>query len=190
MWLNSSSAKNLAGLDISVKPERSSSGREEPIQVVHGCRQLVPWCWVKSRRRSTPPRVASIQLRHSRGTAGVKPEERRGRRQSSCPSCLGRTRATMAGTTGCPRRRILKPAPVRIAGCNRLREAGLLVIADAARRGEYVPGPCTPPVTPPESSAKPPAEPRKGGGRRGVEGGGEVVTKSAVPEGAAGSPPF
>ena len=44
----------------------------------------------------------------------------------------------------------LKLLSVLIAGCNSLHEAGIASNRGSARRGEYVPGPCTPPVTPRE----------------------------------------
>ena len=69
--------------------------------MVHGCRQLVVRCWVKSRNERNPvARVASIQL-GTRETAGVEAEGRWGRRQVIMPLMPWAAHATMAGTTGC-----------------------------------------------------------------------------------------
>ena len=63
------------------------------------------------------------------------------------PYALGCTRATMAGTTGLPRReaeRIPQSRPqFGSQAATRLREAGVASNRGSACRGEYVPGPCT-----------------------------------------------
>src|SRR5690348_7629745 len=102
----------------------------------------------------------------------------------------------MAGTKGC-----------EIARWSESQKAGLssdwglqldpmksesLVIADQQRCGEYVPGPCTHRPSRHESwqHPKPVAQPLGGSRRRWGERLGRSRNKVAVPEGAAGSPPF
>src|SRR5690606_41375894 len=113
------------------------------------------------------------------------------------PYALGCKHATMAGTAGCD--------PVRGSGSLKAglsSDRGLqldpvkpesLVIADQQCRGEYVPGPCTHRPSRHESRQppKPVAQPLCGGsGRRRGRRLGRNRNKVAVPEGAAGSPPF
>ena len=113
------------------------------------------------------------------------------------PYVQGFTHATMAGTAGCDGAsrsgsrktglssdRSLQPGSVKVES---------LVIADQQRRGECVPGPCTHRPSSHESGQhpKPVAHPLVGGsGRRWGSRLGLSRNKVAVPEGAAGSPPF
>ena len=67
-----------------------------------------------------------------------------------------------------------------LQSATRLHEAGIASNRGSARRGEYVPGPCThrPSHHPSRLHPKSPAQPFEGGGAEGVEGeGGEVVTR-------------
>src|SRR3954454_10652866 len=112
------------------------------------------------------------------------------------PYVQGFTHATMAGTKGCD-----------IARWSESQKAGLssdwglqldpmksesLVIADQQRCGEYVPGPCTHPrhVTKVGNTRSRWPNPCGGSRRRWGWRLGRSRNKVAVPEGAAGSPPF
>ena len=66
------------------------------------------------------------------------------------PYVLGYTRATMVLTMGSKEATLanLKCTSVRIYSVTRVHEAGIASNRGSARRGEYVPGSCTPPVTP------------------------------------------
>ena len=62
------------------------------------------------------------------------------------PYDLGYTRATMAGKQRVEvgdDKLISKPVSVRIVVATRLHEVGIASNRGSARRGEYVPGPCT-----------------------------------------------
>ena len=180
MWLNSKQREE-PGLDMQVK-RRRRRGREPAGGA--WCRQKISEDVGLSPQRAQPlPRVASIQLGDSRGCRR-QAGGRWGRRQVIMPYALGRTRATMAGTEGLrPREgeRIPKSRPqFRSEAATRLREAGLLVIADQHAAVNTFPGlvhtarhttrvVCT-------RSRRP--NPPGGGGVEGVEGeGGEVVTR-------------
>jgi hypothetical protein len=93
------------------------------------------------------------------------------------PYVLGCKHATMAGTEGCETARLSESQKAGLSSDWGLQldpmKSESLVIANQQRRGEYVPGPC------------------KGGSRRRWGRRlGRSRNKVAVPEGAAGSPPF
>ncbi len=85
------------------------------------------------------------------------------------PYVQGYTRATMTGTKGCQTARWGQSQKAGLSTDKSLQldslKAESLVIPDQHSRGEYVPGPCTPPVTPWESTAPEVAEPTRKGGR-------------------------
>ncbi len=63
----------------------------------------------------------------------------------------GYTRATMVHTEEAKKRygaKLRKCIVVRIESATRLHEVGIASNRESECRGEYVPGPCTPPVTP------------------------------------------
>ena len=68
------------------------------------------------------------------------------------PYDLGYTRATMDRTKGSKTARLSQSNCSHFGSqsATRLREAGIASNRGSACRGEYVPGPCTPPVTPRE----------------------------------------
>ena len=120
-------------------------------QVVHGCRQLVPWCWVKSRNERNAL-VASELCRGLWETAGDKSEEGGDDVKSSCPLCLGLQTCYIGRYRGLQPVRGSESQKVGPGSDWRLQlasmKAELLVIADQQRRGEYVPRALyTPPVT-------------------------------------------
>src|SRR5450432_1947895 len=101
----------------------------------------------------------------------------------------------MADTKGCDTARWSESQKVGLSSDWGLQldpmKSESLVIADQQRCGEYVPGPCT--HRPSRKSVTPEAggPTRKGGSRRRWDRRlGRSRNKVAVPEGAAGSPPF
>ena len=157
-------------------------------------------CWVKSRNERNPYRLLpSGDAGHSGGTAGDKPEEGGDDVKSSWPLCPGlhtcyngRHRAKR----GREAERSAKKRPQSGSESEtRLREVGIASNRASARRGEYVPGPCThrPSHHPSGVRPKPAVQPQGGrclecarsrqSNRKGdaVEGslreGGEVVTR-------------
>src|ERR1041385_3198634 len=113
------------------------------------------------------------------------------------PYVLGCTRATMAGTMSCDTVRWSESQKAGLSSDWGLQldpmKSELLVIADQQCCGEYVPGPCTHRPSRPDRRSHPPpaAHPLVGGScRRGDWRLGRSRNKVAVPEGAAGSPPF
>ena len=126
-------------------------------------------CWVKSRNERNPRRVLPAgKAGHSRETAGVKPEEGGDDVKSSCPLCPGPHTCYNGRYRGLrPREgeRIPQSRPqFGSEAATRLREAGVASNRGSARRGEYVPGPCThrPSHHPSRLHPKPPAEPLRG----------------------------
>ena len=113
------------------------------------------------------------------------------------PYDLGYTRNTMAINRGKQDREVEQTPKSRLSSDCRLQlacmKSGIASNRGSACRGEYVPGPCThrpshhgESVTPEVSSLTA----REGAAEGGIDDWGEVVTKVAVSEGAAGSPPF
>ena len=125
-------------------------------------------CWVKSRNERNPRRVLPAfswaLTRDCRRQAGG----RRGRRQVIMPLM-----PWAAHVLQWPAQRVATPRggadpesrpQFGSQAATRLREAGVASNRGSARRGEYVPGPCThrPSHHPSRLHPKPPAEPRKG----------------------------
>ena len=110
------------------------------------------------------------------GTAGVKPEEGGDDVKSSCPSCPGPHTCYNGRYRGLPPRegeRIPQSRPqFGSQAATRLREVGVASNRGSARRGEYVPGPCThrPSHHPSRLHPKPPAEPPRGAEASKVRG--------------------
>ena len=105
-------------------------------------------CWVKSRNERNPcPLLPSGYAGHSEETAGDKPEEGGDDVKSARPLCLGlhtcyngRYKASRAreGELIAENR-----SQFGLQAATRLHEAGIASNRGSARRGEYVPGPCT-----------------------------------------------
>ena len=125
-------------------------------------------CWVKSRNERNPRRVLPAfswaLTRDCRRQAGG----RRGRRQVIMPLM-----PWAAHVLQWPAQRVATPRggadpksrpQFGSQAATRLREAGVASNRGSARRGEYVPGPCThrPSHHPSRLHPKPPAEPRRG----------------------------
>ena len=108
----------------------------------------------------------------------------------------GDTHATMAGATRSYRAKrmlIAKDGPSADWGLQLApMKAELLVTAYQPWRGEYVPGPCThrPSRHGSWQGLKSVGQPQGGSGRGPGQRLGRSRNKVAVPEGAAGSPPF
>ena len=149
-------------------------------------------CWVKSRNE----RHTRCQLPCLAGPPG--PTRRKvGMTSSQHGSYVqGYTHATMAGTTrsdGATRSESHQSrSQLGLQAATRLHERGVASNRRSAHCGEYVPGPCTHRPSRHESwrRLKSVSEPfghsRRGWGQRL----GRSRNKVAVPEGAAGSPPF
>jgi hypothetical protein len=105
-------------------------------------------CWVKSRNERNPcPLLPSGYAGHSEETAGDKPEEGGDDVKSARPLCLGlhtcyngRYKASRAreGELIAENR-----SQFGLQAATRLHEVGIASNRGSARRGEYVPGPCT-----------------------------------------------
>ena len=114
------------------------------------------------------------------------------------PYVQGFTHATMAGTTGCDRATWSRSLKAGLSSDWSLQPGSMksesLVIADQHCRGECVPGSCTHRPSSHESRQHPKcvAQPAYAGGSvlRWGRRLGLSRNKVAVPEGAAGSPPF
>src|ERR1044072_4436934 len=105
-------------------------------------------CWVKSRNERNPrPLLPSGQAGHSEETAGDKPEEGGDDVKSSWPLCPGPHTCYNGRYKGSlTREGELIPknrSQFGLASATRLHEAGIASNRGSARRGEYVPGPCT-----------------------------------------------
>ena len=105
-------------------------------------------CWVKSRNERNPcPLLPSGYAGHSEETAGDKPEEGGDDVKSAWPLCLG------LHTCYNGRYKPSRDRKVELIGeslsqfglqaATRLHEVGIASNRGSARRGEYVPGPCT-----------------------------------------------
>ena len=105
-------------------------------------------CWVKSRNERNPCLLLpSGYAGHSAKTAGDKPEEGGDDVKSSWPLHLGPHTCYNGRYKGSLRR---KPEPIpkkwsqfELGSATRPHEAGIASNRGSARRGEYVPGPCT-----------------------------------------------
>ncbi len=123
MWLNSMQREEpYQGLTCpSYSPERGKSVRLDGAQVLHGCRQLVPWGVGLSPATSATLVVSCNLQRKAEGTLTRLPVISRrkvGMTSSQYgPYALGCTRATMDGTEGSKAARWSKspkPSSVRI----------------------------------------------------------------------------
>ena len=151
-------------------------------------------CWLKCHNERNPrPQLPSGQAGHSGGTAAARCEEGGDDVKSARPLRPGPHTCYNGAHRGSPGReaepipkarpssdRGLQPDPAKLDS---------LVIAHQPWRGEYVPGPCT---HRPSSHGSPgrlkAVTARSGQGRDGRLG--LSRNKVAVPEGAAGTPPF
>ena len=154
-------------------------------------------CWVKSRNERNPRlQLPSGLAGHSEGTAGDKPEEGGDDVKSAWLLRLGlHTRYNVRRNAQLPRKRmrIAKAGPSADWGLQLApMKAELLVTAYQPWRGEYVPGPCThrPSRHGSCQGVKSVGQPQGGSGRAPGQRLGRSRNKVAVPEGAAGSPPF
>ena len=105
-------------------------------------------CWVKSRNERNPrPLLPSGYAGHSAETAGDKPEEGGDDVKSAWPLCPGLhtcyngrykpSRSREGELIGKSR------SQFGLQAATRLHEVGIASNRGSARRGEYVPGPCT-----------------------------------------------
>ena len=105
-------------------------------------------CWVKSRNERNPyPMLPAGNAGDSWKTAGVNSEEGGDDVKSSCPLRPG-LQTRYNGRYKGLRTRESKPIPQSrsqfgLKAATRLHEAGVASNPGSARRGEYVPGPCT-----------------------------------------------
>ncbi len=105
-------------------------------------------CWVKSRNERNPcPLLPSGNAGHSEGTAHDKWEEGEDDVKSSWPLCPGLHTCYNGADKETRYRKveqISKKVPQFGSGsATRPREGGIASNRGSARRGEYVPGPCT-----------------------------------------------
>ena len=105
-------------------------------------------CWVKSRNERNPCLLLpSGQAGHSEETAGDKPEEGGDDVKSAWPLCLGlHTCYNGRYKPSRSRKRELigeSRSQFGLQAATRLHEVGIASNRGSARRGEYVPGPCT-----------------------------------------------
>ena len=106
-------------------------------------------CWVKSRNERNPHlQLPSGYAGHSEETAGDKPEEGGDDVKSSWPLWAGLHTCYNGGDSGFsakgqPGANPQKPSQFGLHSATRVHEAGIASNRGSARRGEYVPGPCT-----------------------------------------------
>ncbi len=127
MWLNSMQREEpYLGLTCPSYPRESGeSVRPDGAQVLHGCRQLVPWGVGLSPATSATP-VVSCHLQGNAESTLTRLPVISGRKVGMTssqygPYAQGCTRATMVGTKGRKTARWSKspkPAPVQIGVCN------------------------------------------------------------------------
>ena len=142
-------------------------------------------CWVKSRNERNPhPLLPPGNAEHSRGTASVKLEEGEDDVKSSCPLRPGLHTCYNGRYKGMRDREVeLTPksrSKFRLQSATRLHEGGIASNRASARRGEYVPGPCTHRPSHHESRlySKSLSQPAREAGAEGMVGDwGEVVTR-------------
>ena len=142
-------------------------------------------CWVKSRNERNPYRLLQTgRAVDSAGTAPDKGEEGGDDVKSSWPLCPGLHTCYNGGYRAERSRKAEQSAespPQYGPGSEtRPREVGIASNRASARRGEYVPGPCThrPSHHPSRGRPKPAGQPARGAAVEGAPGeGGEVVTR-------------
>ena len=138
---------------LGLKSERS--GMKVPLPA-RGCHLGAAWlssarvvrCWVKSRNERNPCLLLLTgKAEHSGGTAGDKPEEGGDDVKSSWPLCPGLHTCYNGWNKGSQSREVeLIPknqSQFGLQSATRLHEVGIASNRGSARRGEYVPGPCT-----------------------------------------------
>ena len=137
-------------------------------------------CSVKSANERNPRCVLQV----SRRTAGIKPEEGGDDVKSAWPLCLGLHTCYNGRHKALQTRKgepIAKNRPqFRSRSATRPREGGIASNPGSARRGEYVPGPCTHRPSHHESQLyqKSLSQPAREAGAEGMIGDwGEVVTR-------------
>ena len=141
-------------------------------------------CWVKSRNERNPCPVLPAFSWGLAGDCRRQAGGRWGRRQVIMPlmpwaAHVLQWPAQWAATARAGANPQSRPQ-FGSEAATRLREAGVASNRGSARRGEYVPGPCThrPSHHPSRLHPKSSAQPARGGGAEGVVGkGGEVVTR-------------
>ena len=105
-------------------------------------------CWVKSRNERNPCLLLLTgKAENSGGTAGDKPEEGGDDVKSSWPLCPGLHTCYNGRNKGSPTREgeliPKRRSQFGLQSATRLHEVGIASNRGSARRGEYVPGPCT-----------------------------------------------
>src|SRR5947199_8115138 len=105
-------------------------------------------CWVKSRNERNPCLLLlTSKVEHSGETAGDKPEEGGDDVKSAWPLCPGLHTCYNGWYKGSQNREVeLIPknqSQFGLQSATRLHEVGIASNRGSARRGEYVPGPCT-----------------------------------------------
>ena len=105
-------------------------------------------CWVKSRNERNPRRMLPAgNAGDSYETAGVNSEEGGDDVKSSCPLCLGLHACYNGWYKGLRYRKVERipksQSQFGLGSATRPHEAGIASNRESARRGEYVPGPCT-----------------------------------------------
>ena len=192
MWFNSTQrAEPYPGLTWPCKPLKGGRLRGWATDAAWLSSARVVRCWVKSRNERNP----YGQLHVSDRTALYR-EEGGDDVKSAWLLRLGRhTRYNVRRNAQrpCKRKRIAKAGPSADWGLQLApMKAELLVTAYQPWRGEYVPGPCThrPSRHGSCQGVKSVGQPQGGSGRAPGQRLGRSRNKVAVPEGAAGSPPF
>ena len=187
MWFNSMVREEpYPGLTCTVMPRRRGSPAMGPCAGAAWLSSArAVRCLVKSSNERNP--CCLLPARNggdSGGTAGDKPEEGGDDVKSSWPLCPGlhtcyngRHRALRRGDA----ERTAESRPQSGSESEtRLREVGIASNRASARRGEYVPGPCThrPSHHPSRVRPKSAGQPERGAAAEGEPGeGGEVVTR-------------
>ena len=193
VWFNSTQrAEPYPGLTWPCKPVKAGRLRGWATDAAWLSSARVVRCWVKSRNERNP----CEQLHVSAQTAAVNAEEGGDDVKSAWLLRLGRHTRYNAGRNAQLLRketRIAKDRPSADWGLQLApMKAELLVTAYQPWRGEYVPGPCThrPSRHGSCQGVKSVGQPQGGSGRAPGQRLGRSRNKVAVPEGAAGSPPF
>ena len=142
-------------------------------------------CWVKSRNERNPYcQLPAGKAGYSGGTAPDKGEEGGDDVKSSWPLCPGLHTCYNGGYRVRRGREAEQnaenPPQFGLESETRLHEVGIASNRASARRGEYVPGPCThrPSHHPSRGYPKPAGQPAREAAVEGMPGeGGEVVTR-------------
>ncbi len=140
-------AKNLTQARTAIDILRKQAPARAIVEVLHGSARVVR-CWVKSRNERNPcPLLPSGYAGHSEETAGDKPEEGGDDVKSAWPLCLGLHTCYNGRHKPSRCRKVELIGQSRsqfgLQAATRLHEVGIASNRGSARRGEYVPGPCT-----------------------------------------------